>query len=296
MTRYGILAALIICGSATAALAGEGRLLATGGATTLEGAAGGGIVPWAVLTGYGAENQQSGSAFITRVDTGDYSLNSVGAAWSWHNRVELSFARQTLDIGTLGITVLPSLLGVPPTTFDDSVLRQDVLGAKVRVAGDVVYGALPQVSVGLQYKQADDMTIPTTVGALRDNDTDVYVAASKVLLGGAFGNNLLLNGTLRATRANETGLLGFGGPNNDDHELVAEAAVAVLTDDRTAIGFEYRQKPDNLAMTKECDWQDVFIAWFPSKKMSLVMAWANLRSVATLENQEGLYLSAQAAF
>jgi hypothetical protein len=249
-----------------------------------------------VLSGYGTETEQSGAAFITRVDTGDYSLNSVGAAWSWRNRVEISFARQTLDIGTLGITVLPGVLGVPVTAFDDSVLRQDVFGAKVRMAGDAVYGEWPQFSAGLQYKKNDEMAIPTAAGATRDDDTELYLSATRVLLGGAFGNNLVLSGTLRATRANETGLLGFGGPNNEDHEVMAEASVAMLTDERTAIGFEYRQKPDNLAFAKESDWHDVFIAYFPSKKVSLVMAWANLRSVATLRNQEGLYLSAQAAF
>ena len=45
---------LLLCGLLPA-LAGaeQGRLLATGGATSIDGAAGGGIVPWAVLAGYG---------------------------------------------------------------------------------------------------------------------------------------------------------------------------------------------------------------------------------------------------
>ena len=41
-------------------LADQGRLLATGGATSLEGQAGGGIVPWAVLAGYAEEGEWGG--------------------------------------------------------------------------------------------------------------------------------------------------------------------------------------------------------------------------------------------
>ena len=37
-----------------------GRLLATGGATMIEGAAGGGLVPWAVLAGYGTREEWAG--------------------------------------------------------------------------------------------------------------------------------------------------------------------------------------------------------------------------------------------
>lgn len=71
------------------AIAGDGRLLATGGATQVEGAAGGGIVPWAVMSGYGTRDEHGGTAFYTHVDTGDYALDAYGAAYSFGNRLEL---------------------------------------------------------------------------------------------------------------------------------------------------------------------------------------------------------------
>lgn len=49
------------------------RLLATGGVTQLEGAAGGGLTPWALIAGYGTRDQIGASAFLTHVDTGDSS-------------------------------------------------------------------------------------------------------------------------------------------------------------------------------------------------------------------------------
>ncbi|MGA4602895.1 DUF3034 family protein, partial [Ectopseudomonas hydrolytica] len=60
-----------MCLYAGLAGAGEGRLLATGGATSLEGAAGGGIMPWAVLAGYGERGEWGTDVFATRVETGN---------------------------------------------------------------------------------------------------------------------------------------------------------------------------------------------------------------------------------
>lgn len=39
------------------ALGDNGRLIATGGATSIEGSAGGGITPWAVITGYSEQGE-----------------------------------------------------------------------------------------------------------------------------------------------------------------------------------------------------------------------------------------------
>lgn len=192
--------------SAAPASAGQGRLLATGGATQIEGAAGGGIVPWAVLSGYGTGEQHGGAAFYTRVDTGDYALDAYGASYTFGNRLELSFARQSFDLGEL-----QRRLSLPWDTLD-----QDVYGAKLRVSGDLVYGRAPQISVGVQHKRLRDGTLPLAIGARDDNGTDAYVSASKLFLDAAGGYQLLLNATLRSSNANQTGLLGFGGDGRAD--------------------------------------------------------------------------------
>jgi len=263
----------------------DGRLLATGGATQIEGAAGGGLVPWAVLAGYGTRDEYSGTFAISRVDTGDYTLDVLSGAFTLFNRVELSFARQEFDLGTLGI-----MLQQP-----DAVLRQNVFGAKARLLGDLIYTPWPQVSAGVQYKQNVDFDIPRLVGAQDDSSVDVYLAASKLFLGGLAGRNLLLNTTVRSTEANQIGLLGFGG-DQGGRELVFEGSVAVLLNRFTAVGVEYRQKPDNLAYAREEDWWDAFIGYFPNKHISFVAAYADLGSIAGLDRQTGFYLSAQASY
>jgi len=278
--------AALACLPALSCHAGDGRLLATGGASQIEGAAGGGLVPWAVLAGYGTEDQQGGTAFATAVRTGDYGLDVIGAAWSWDNRIELSIARQTFSLDTLR-----DELSLPTARF-----RQDVLGAKLRLRGDLVYGRGPQVALGVQAKRQRDFLVPSLVGARDDDGVDVYISASRLLLAAAGGRNLLLSGTLRATRANQTGLLGFGGDRRSGYSVVAEGSAAVLLDPRWAVGVEYRQKPDNLGFAREDDWRDVFVAWFPNKRVAVVGAWADLGDIATLERQRGAYVSVQASF
>ena len=278
-----LIAALALPASAIAA---DGRLLATGGATQFEGSAGGGLVPWAVLSGYGTDEQNGGTAFLTRVETGDYSLDATGVAYTFRNRVELSYARQRFGLGEL-----QRRLALPTGRFD-----ADVIGAKVRLGGDLVYTAMPQISLGVQHKRQLDFAIPSAVGARDDSGTDVYLAASKLFLAGAFDRHLLVNATLRSTRANQAGLLGFGGDRKAGRSLVLESSVAVLLDPQWAVGVEYRQKPDNLGFAREDDWKDAFVAWFPNKHVAVVAAYADLGSIATLDKQHGAYLSLQASF
>lgn len=270
----------------TLAIAGEGRLLATGGVSMIEGSSGGGIVPWATLSGYGTRDELATVVFATHVDSGDYRLDVQGAALTVGNRLELSLARQRLDLGTL-----QDRLGLPW-----NALGQDVFGAKLRLHGDLVYGSAPQVSLGVQYKRLRNGTLPLAIGARDDHGTDVYVSASRLFLQGVGGYQLLLNGTLRATRANQTGLLGFGGDRRNSYRLVGEASAAVMLSPSLAVGVEYRDKPDNLGFAREQAWADAFVAWFPSKHVSFTAAWADLGDIATLTDQRGPYLSLQVAF
>ena len=254
------------------------RVVATGGGTMIEGSAGGGIVPWAVINGYGSSGEWSATAMATGVYVDDFTLKVIGASLSFDNRFELSVARQTFDLDTMG-----------------GELGQDIFGVKYKLAGELLYTAMPQITLGAQYKRVDDFAIPQAVGARDDWGLDVYVAASKVFFDAVAGRNVLLNGTVRATKANQTGLLGFGTQANHDYQFVLEASAAVLLTDNVALGIEYRQKPDELAFAREDDWQDVFLAWFINKHLSVVTAYANLGSIAGFEEQRGWYLSVEGA-
>ena len=57
-----------------------------------------------------------------------------------------------------------------------------------------------------------------------------------------------------------------------------------------AVGVEYREKSNNLGLGEQ-DWQDVFVAWFPNKYVSVTAAWLDLGSIAGAKDQTGWYLS-----
>ncbi|WP_240725066.1 DUF3034 family protein [Mangrovimicrobium sediminis] len=257
--------------SATPCLAG-GKLLATPGVSQFEGAAGGGLVPWAQLAGYATENEVAFSGYCTRVDVDDFTLDTCGAQFNLFDRLELSYAEQRLD--------------VQPLTLE---LEQKIAGFKLRLAGDLVYSPYPQVSLGVMHKQLDDAAVPYALGAQDDTGTDIYLAVSKLHLGVLAGYNLLWNITARRTEANEAGLLGYGAADASP-QLLLEGSVAVLLDKRFALGVEYREKPDNLGLGED-DWRDLFVAWFPNKHLSVTAAWVDLGRIAAIEGQDGWYLS-----
>lgn len=254
------------------------RLIGTGGATTTEGTAGGGLVPWALLAGYGDQDEWGGTAWLTSQTTQDFGLNAFGTAFSWDNRFEFSVSKQIFNIDTIS---------------SGQTLEQNIFGIKTRLYGDLIYTRAPQISLGMFYKQNDTFDIPAANGAMDDTGVEVYVAASKLWLDGIFHRSVFFNGTLRATRANQTGLMGFGGDLNNKHDVLAELSAGVFINRHWVIGAEYRQKPDNLSFAREDDWQDFFVGWFPNKRVAVVAAWAGLGSIAGLDNQDSFYLSLQ---
>jgi hypothetical protein len=288
----------LLCGLAAspAAQAADGKLLLTGGVSTIEGAAGGGLTPWAVTGSYATAGQWGATAFGTRTGTQDYSLNVVGAALAYDERVELSFAKQSFDTGITGTT-----LGLPGLK-----LQQNIIGLKARLMGDAVLDSdswLPQVAAGVEFKHSDGGGLNPTLRALgaADDGVDYYLSATKLLL----GPGVLLNGTLRATKANQNGLLGFGGTAHKAYRLQPEVSLAWLLRKDLAIGAEYRAKPDNLNPSllgnglREEDWKDLFIAWAPNKHLSLTLAWVDLGRIVPAvvsRRQTGAYLSAQLAY
>ncbi|MGB0842629.1 MAG: DUF3034 family protein, partial [Pseudoalteromonas shioyasakiensis] len=259
MKRLNWLFGLTCLAFASSGLAASGKLLATPGVSQVEGSAGGGIVPWAQLAGYASDDEIAINGFCSRADVSDYRLDVCGAQLNIYDRVEFSYAEQRFEVPALNTDI-----------------EQSITGAKVRLYGDIVYSKWPQLSLGVQHKSLDDGSIANLLGAKDTSGTDVYLAASKLHLGALAGYNWFWNTTFRYSDANQLGLLGFGGPDSDK-ELLFEASTAVFLTHQIAVGVEYREKSNNLGLGEQ-DWQDVFVAWFPNKYVSVTAAWLDLGS------------------
>lgn len=295
---------------------GSGKLLMTGGISTIEGAGGGALAAWALTSGYGTDKQIGGSAFLTYAKTDDYQLTAFGAAISFLDRIELSYAHQSFDTDETGKVLATIVPG------SDENAKLDVWGAKLRLFGSAVYDQdrwLPQVAVGVEYKknQSDKLIAvlkAATGGKVDDDGFDYYLAATKLFL----EPGILVNGTIRLTKANQFGLLGFGGDRHDSYSAEFEGSVAYLLTRHVAIGGEYRFKPNNIDSSggpfagalkrplQEDNAFDLFVAYFPIKYVSLTAAYVNLGNIASVADavgtanqdrtQDGFYGSIQVAF
>lgn len=298
-------AAAILGTSPCIAQAETGKLLLTGGVSSVDGAAGGGISPWAVVGTNATDGQIGYSAHLSTLGLPDYRLNTYGAAIGIHNRVEVSAAQQDLDaspatgFNALGFSVAPGQHIVLST-----------LGFKVRLLGNAVLDSdtwLPQVSVGVLQKETSAGTVEPVlrfVGA-KTNGTEAYVAATKLFL----AQGLLVNATLRYSNANQGGLLGFGSasPGQNNATWAPEVSVAYLLSRNLAVGAEFRTMPNNLeALGRSAGlgdglnanhWSDIFVAWAPSKRYSITAAYVDLGQVVPAitqgRKQSGVYASIQ---
>lgn len=260
-----------------------GKLLLTNGISSLEGASGGGLTPWAVIAGNETSDGIGLSAHGTLVEVKDYDYQSAGVAVGFRDRVELSYAHQNFNTNDIGVA-----LGLGK----DYAFSQDVIGAKIRVAGDLVYDRLPAVAVGAQYKRNNNGAIVRAIGAGDDEGIDYYASVSRLFL----SRSILLSGTARLTKANQLGILGFGGDRHDGYSLQFEGSAAWQLSRRLAIGGEYRSKPDNLGIAREDDWFDAFAAYAVNRHLTATVAYTDLGSVATVKDQRGVFLQLQAAF
>ena len=309
-------AALLLIPSISSAETGS-KLLATGGITSFEGSAGGGITPWALITGYASQEEINATANVQLLDVGEYQLSTFGAAVGAYDSFEFSLQKQSLDVSSGVVTnVFNAITGGPtPSLIAPSTkIEQTIIGAKYKVFGDAVFDSnlyMPQISVGVQYKTNDSFDqslslfngavpapntgVPMLLGAKEKSGTDLYISATKVWLGLAQGKNILFNATARYTKANTFGLLGFGKEGDDDYELEWAASLAMFTGTNTIIGLEARQQTDRLGGLAKTDTvTDFFITYLPSKEWSITAAYVDLGNLPFQPDTSGIYLSVTA--
>lgn len=300
----GLAAAALL--AAGAAQADTGKLALTGGITSIDGAAGGGITPWATIGTLG--NDVGVSAAYSNLRVQDYDFQSYGVAVGIKDRLELSLGKQELTLKSVDALGVPGRNGA-----NGQKSNLDIIGLKYRVAGEAILDSdnlMPQISVGILHKRVTASTVLDsylTALAVEREGNELYATASKLFL----KNSLLLNATARYTKANQNGLLGFGSQaagQNNEMRLYPELSVAYLLSPKLAIGAEYRVKPNNLdgllapGALKETEWKDLFVAYTPVKNLTLTLAYVDLGQVvpalaaSRTSSQSGAFLSAQIAF
>ena len=260
----------------------DDKLLLTNGVATVEGSSGGGLSSWAVIPGMETDHGIGISAFVTGLSLRDFRLEAHGVSIGIKDRLALSYARENFNTLSAG-----TALGLG----HGYTFRQDIIGTKLRLFGDAVYGPawLPEVSIGAEFKHNLNAAVARFVGAKQSAGTDFTASATKLML----GQSVLIATTFRLTNANQFGLLGFGGDRRSARSADFEGALGYQITRTLVVGGEVRTRPDNLGFARETGAHDVFVAWSPRKHVTFTGAFVDIGPVATFRPQRGAYLSLQ---
>ena len=163
-----------------------------------------------------------------------------------------------------------------------------------KLIGDAVYDQdswLPQIAVGVQHKENDRGAVIAAVGGKGSVGTDFYLAATKLFL----AESLLVDATLRETKANQFGILGFGGDKHDAYS----AAVRRLG--RLSVQPQIRRRrriPHQAQQSRHRQGRATPMTFSPpgflNKNLSVTAAYADLGNIVIHNHQNGVYLSLQA--
>ncbi len=259
----------------------------------IEGEGGGGLVPWAYLTNPPAQGKLFGMPMVgaTYIFPQNFNVTVYHLNETITDRLEVGFSRTVFNTtNLLGASGGSTNVGVEELTMD-------TMHAKVLLLKETE--TLPAVSASLEYKNNRDINTAdsnaggalTAAGLDDDKGIDYCLSATKLFKTEKMP--ILVNIGARYTKAAQTGYLGF----SDDAKILPEITLAVLPESNVAVGVEYRSKPDQykdvagIGTFGEEDWSDFFIAYFPTKGLSIVGAVVNFGNIVNRNVNTGLYMN-----
>ncbi|NOY54144.1 MAG: DUF3034 family protein [Deltaproteobacteria bacterium] len=257
----------------------------------IEGEGGGGLVPWAYLTNPPADGQLFGNPSVgsTYIFPQNFNVNVYHFNETISDRLELGFARTVFDT--------TNILGGNGLNIGIDELTIDTYHAKVLLLKET--DTLPAVSVSIEYKKNQDIAHAdkngggafTSTGMDDDSGLDYCLSVTKLYKG--WKMPVLINLSGRYTKAAQTGYLGFSKNGNFE----PEASLAVLPESNVAVGVEFRGKPNEyksvagIGSFQEDNWTDFFIAYFPTKGLSITGAVVNFGNIVNRNVNTGLYMN-----
>ncbi len=221
-------------------------------------------------------------AWYVNLNDADINWYAGSAALTVANRLELSYGYGYINAHKYG---------------DKSIETHNV-GAKLRLLDENAFDTVwvPAVAVGAVWKYTDSRTVDAL--GLDDNGFDYYAVASKLITQTPVP--VLLSAGLLYTDEVVNGVVG-----HNHYGLAAFGNIDVLPAENVAVGLEYKQGADVGDGIRNHDYWDGHVAWFVTKKLTLVAAFAETGdkdkfyrrgSTKNLGVGSGLVLSAQYQF
>ena len=192
------------------------------------------------------------------------NLNDAGINW-WAASAALSFANRVEVSAGYGF--------INAHKYGDKSINTYNIGAKVKFLDENAFDTawVPALAVGGVWKYTDSRTVDAF--RLDDNGFDGYVVASKLITQTPVP--VLLSAGLLLSDEVVNGVVG-----HNDYDVVAFGNIDILPAENIAIGLEYKQGVDagDTRVTgghsiRNHDYWDAHVAWFVTKKLSLVAAF-----------------------
>ena len=186
------------------------------------------------------------------------NLNDAGINW-WAASAALSFADRVEISGGYGF--------INAHKYGDKSINTYNLGAKVRFLDENSFDTawIPALAVGGVYKYTDSRTVEAL--GLDDDGFDAYAVATKLITQTPVP--VLLSAGLLLSDEVVNGVVG-----HNDYDVVAFGNIDVLPAENVAIGVEYKQGVDAGDGIRNHDYWDAHVAWFVTKRLTLVAAFA----------------------
>lgn len=220
-------------------------------------------LPWDGVEGGDSTNAVAHSALngkVSRPQIGAWyvNLNDAGINW-WTTSAALSFFDHVeLSAGYEFINA---------HKYGDKSINKYNLGAKVKFLDENAFDTswVPALAVGGVYKYTDSRTVEAL--GLDDDGFDAYVVASKLITQTPVP--VLLSAGLLLSDEVVNGVVG-----HNDYDVVAFGNIDILPAENIAIGLEYKQGVDAGDGIRNHDYYDAHVAWFVTKQLTLVAAFA----------------------
>ncbi len=189
--------------------------------------------------------------WYVRLNEADIDWSSTSAALTFFDRLELSGGYEFINAHKYG---------------DKSINKYNV-GAKLRLLDENSFDTefVPAVAVGAIYKYTDSRTVDAL--GLDDDGFDYYVVASKLVAQTPVP--VLLSAGVLVSDEVVNGVVG-----HNHYDTVFFGNVDVLPAENVAVGVEYKQGVDAGDGIRNHDYWDGHVAWFVTKKLTLVGAFA----------------------
>ena len=205
-----------------------------------------------------AKSSLDGIVSRPQVGTWYVNLNDARINW-WAASAAITFADRVEVSSGYGF--------VNAHKYGDKSINTYNLGAKVKFLDENAFDTswIPALAVGGVYKYTDSRTVEAL--KLDDDGFDAYAVASKLVTQTPVP--VLLSAGLLLSDEVVNGVVG-----HNHYDVAAFGNIDILPAENVAIGLEYKQGMDAGDGIRNHDYWDAHVAWFVTKKLTLVAAFA----------------------